>query len=60
MSRSKKSWDHLVLEDGTYGIDVKEGVYPNLDGQLKGQKGKEGAAGNKGDKGQKGDTRKER
>ena len=58
MSRSKKSWDHLVLEDGTYGIDVKEGVYPNLDGQLKGQKGKEGAAGNKGDKGQKGDTGK--
>ena len=55
MSRSKKSWDHLVLEDGTYGIDVKEGLYPNLDGQLKGQKGKEGAAGNKGNKGEKGD-----
>ena len=58
MSRSKKSWDHLVLEDGTYGINVKEGLYPNLDGQLKGQKGKEGSAGNKGEKGQKGGTGK--
>ena len=54
MSRSKKNWDHLVLSDGTYGINVQEGVYPNLDGQLKGQKGKQGAVGQKGQKGQKG------
>ena len=48
MSRSKKSWDHLVDYNGNYAIDIKKGLWPGSGLMQKGDKGPEGAKGDRG------------
>ena len=54
MSKQKQNYDHLVNSDGTYGIDVEDGIYPGGGGGSKGQKGAKGVDGSNGTKGTKG------
>lgn len=55
MGRSKRTWDHLVESDGSYGINIREGIFPGADGNpIKGNTGRKGDPGDDGDKGEKG------
>jgi hypothetical protein len=56
MGRSKRTWDHLVEADGSYGINIREGIFPGADGNpIKGNTGRKGDRGLDGDKGVKGE-----
>ena len=54
MGRSKKNWDHLVNLDGTYGIDIKNGIWPGSALARKGEPGEPGDPGEKGHRGFRG------
>ena len=54
MGRSKKNWDHLVNADGTYGVDIINGIWPGSALARKGAKGEVGQDGSKGHRGFRG------
>jgi hypothetical protein len=54
MSRSKKTWNHLVDYYGNYAIDIKNGLWPGSGLASKGSKGEPGPDGKKGERGLRG------
>ena len=54
MSRAKRNWDQLVQQDGNYGLDIINGIWPGSELQTKGDIGQKGENGQKGDRGLQG------